>query len=401
MRTRSQRIMLWTLLAAVAFTATGCRYGINRYYDFRDMINLGVGATHENPTTGMWPPSLGVYVEATDFLQLGAITHNGVTAELDMRGTGVYPESRTRLGFLWWQAVHINQDYREAAYMNYFKEDDTLWAQWMTSPMMEFWGKPAKDLNYKHWRSDLQYGMCLMPRGYQYWEYTGAEVAICDPFLTHFGLMLRAGVDVSEASDFLLGWFGYDFKHDDMTPEMFAEKCGQPMAAEAPAPAVDTAELDRLKRENADLAARNQALEDELAKVQGELRRLAKGVEIILPMNVLFDTAKNTLRPEGKALLDKVAEQIRRDYPNHEITVQGNTDSRPVVVSRNRWKNNFDLGAGRSLAVIDYLMSKGLPEKDFILQSNAANKPAATNATPEGRQQNRRAVIVLRAMEKQ
>ena len=76
----------WCMLLSILAT-TGCtRYFANRYYDFRDTFAIGAGVTAENPHTGIIPPSLGVYVQVTDFLHLGAITHNGYSAELDLRG---------------------------------------------------------------------------------------------------------------------------------------------------------------------------------------------------------------------------------------------------------------------------------------------------------------------------
>src|SRR5688572_5758020 len=128
MMTRYNKLVSIIFLAGMLLITTGCgtRYLTNRAYDLRDTFALGAGVTAENPVTGVWPPSLGAYIELTDFLQLGAITHNGYTAEFDMRGTGVYLESRTRLGLLFWQAVHIDQDYSTPPmhyynHLNYFK----------------------------------------------------------------------------------------------------------------------------------------------------------------------------------------------------------------------------------------------------------------------------------------
>ena len=136
MMTRCKHWVLLICLAGVSIAATGCRYMTNRYYDFRDTFALGVGWTAQNSFTGIWPPSLGVYVEATDFLHLGAITHNGWTAEVDMRGSGVYMENRTRLGLLCWQAYHDEQDYTDAFYKNYFKTPGNKWEAWMRGPIV-------------------------------------------------------------------------------------------------------------------------------------------------------------------------------------------------------------------------------------------------------------------------
>jgi len=383
-----------TLLAGLLLATTGCRYLANRYYDFRDLGSVAVGITAENSQTGLWPPDLGLYVEATDFLHLGAITHNGYTAEWDLRGSGVYMESRTRLGLLFWQAVHIDQDYMDAQYKNYFKTPNNQWEKWMRNPVMCWAEAPAKDLTYDHWIQDMQYGVFLRHRGWQYWEYCGAEAAICEPFLTHLGVYARAGFDVSEFSDFLLGWFCIDFKHDDLTPAMFDELRGRgrgetPVEEAAPgAPAPNDDEMAKLR-------ADNDRLTRELAECKGKLRELEGGIEIELPEEVLFDTGRAVLRTSGKRLLDEIAAKIEREYPGYRVVVQGHTDSQPVVVHKRFFRSNWELGSARANAVIHYLESKGI--SIYKSESYAANKPAADNDTKEGRQRNRRSVIVLTA----
>lgn len=395
MMKRGMRCLLLLFVLGALLNTMGCRYMTNRYYDFRDTFDLGAGVSTENSVTGILPPALGLYVEATDFLHLGAISHYGYIAEVDMRGSGVYHEERARLGFGPWQALHLDQDYNGAAYKNYFKTPNTRWERWMKSVNQSLCGVPAKDLTYDHWANHMQYGCFLRHRGYQYWEYMGGEAAICDPFFTHLGVYLRAGIDISEVSDFLLGWTTFDFKKDDLTPRMFAEKMGQvekEVVVVAPVPVAPAgpsqADLDRLKAENERLAK-------ELAEVKGKLRELGEGIEIELPEAVLFDTGKASLRPEGKRLLSSIAEKIRAQYPGYKMSVEGHTDSRPVKVSG--WKSNWELGAARALTVLHYLTDvAGLP-KAYSATSYADNKPVADNDSPEGRQANRRSVIVLRA----
>jgi hypothetical protein len=215
------RISGWILLLAVLTLSSGCRYLSNRYYDLRDIGAAGIGVTGENPVTGIVPPSLGAYIEITDWLHLGAIHYNGYTAEHDMRGTFVGPESETRFGLLWWQMIRKNQDYQNACVMNKFKDQDFPWCHRMESLGMRHDGVPAKRLHYEHYQSYLIRGTGLLHRGWQYWEYAGFEFAICEPFVTHAGLMLRGGFDMSEVADFVLGIVGVDFKHDDMNRDEY------------------------------------------------------------------------------------------------------------------------------------------------------------------------------------
>ena len=405
MRFSTRHYCLLFLVAGMMFSTLGCsRYLTNRYFDARDMAHLAVGVTHENSQTGIWPPALGIYLEATEFLHLGAITYHGTTAELDMRGSGVYNEDRGRLGLLWWQWLKLDQDYREACYTNYFKTPGNLWEEGMTSPVMYWYWKdvPAKDLTYQHWRNGYQYGTALMPRGYQYWEYIGAEVAICDPFITKWGLTTRAGFDLSEASDFLLGWFGIDFKRDDMDKRMYEDYMGWTPAAEivpgAAPKMIEQSKYDKLAKRADRLAKANKDLKAELEKLKGELTTMDKGVEIVLPDTVLFKSGSNVLTADGKALLDKVADTIKDQYATYSVTVEGHTDSQPIVYSKDKWKDNWGLSANRALSVLRYLVDeKGLPKEHFNLRAFADNLPVASNDTPEGRKANRRSMIVLRA----
>ncbi|NQU44072.1 hypothetical protein HQ520_12360 [bacterium] len=210
------------LLAAVSLLS-GCRYSQNRLYDFCDVFQLGAGVTFENAHTGMVPPSLGIHAQVSDFVNLGAIHFTGATAEMDGRGFFAGSESRTRIGFLPIQLAQIQQDY-EFGRENYFKKENTSWDSRMQLKSMTFRDVSAKELHYASAREWLHKGTPLFPRGWHYWLTTSLEVAVADPFLTHAGLHLRLGVDVSEISDFVLGIFAFDFKHDDLTVEDYAEK---------------------------------------------------------------------------------------------------------------------------------------------------------------------------------
>ena len=374
--------LLLVCTAGCARESNGGRYFTNRYYDFRDLTHMAIGGTSANSFTGIFPPSLGAYVQVTDLLKLGAITHNGATMEVDHRGSGAYLEQRTRLGLLTWEGIYLRQYYDSASYTNYFKGGNTLWRKRMHQPENYWLGAPPKDYHYDHWDSDLQYSCGpLMHNGWNHILNSQAELALCDPIFTKLGFTLRLGLDVSEIGDFLTGWFGLDMYGDDMTPAEYAEflRYPEPRAVSAPTPEVTVA-------------------------VPLPVPTPAPAREIVvreIPSDVLFDPGSSTLRPDGRRMLIEVASELKTQYPNAKIIVEGHTDSRPIVVTRDKWRTNWDLGAGRALEVLHYLMREGgIPDARFDhARTYSDHEPKATNATPEGRQQNRRAVIYVIASE--
>lgn len=231
-------------LMLITVSLTGCgtsRYMTNRAADFQDIFQIAGGVTAENPYTGMIPPSLGIHVQASEFLNLGAIHFSGLLSEQDGRGHFAGFESRTRFGLGPWQQIKIDQDYAGGR-ENYFKKMGTLWSDRMHSPDLRFMNRPAKNLHYQTLLSPEE-GCPILHRGWQYWENISLELAISEPFITHFGFHTRLGLDISEVSDALLGWFGLDFKHDDLTLAEYEEMVGSTRARRgtswAPKPASD------------------------------------------------------------------------------------------------------------------------------------------------------------------
>ncbi len=225
---RHARFVGLTGLLLACVVSTGCRtvkcpYLTNRFYDFRDTFVAGVGITAETKYTGPARiPALGLFGEAFT-LGIGAIGFGGVTAELDGRGTFVGVEKRIRTGFpLIGQTLDLEEMYgpEECFYRNLFKgkDPDFPWLKRMETD--EAWGSyPAKKLYYEG--QNKKESRQIIYRGWQHWGNVQIEAALSEPFILHHGAMLKLGIDLSEAADCLLGWFGYDFRRDDMTREEF------------------------------------------------------------------------------------------------------------------------------------------------------------------------------------
>ena len=108
--------------------------------------------------------------------------------------------------------------------------------------------------------------------------------------------------------------------------------------------------------------------------------------KITLQADTLFDFDKSALKPEGKAVLDRVAAGISGMKLEVVIAV-GNPDS----IGTDAY--NLALGQRRANAVKAYLASKGVPADRIYTESNGKANPVASNKTAEGRALNRRVDI--------
>ncbi|WP_029660130.1 OmpA family protein [Aliihoeflea sp. 2WW] len=115
-----------------------------------------------------------------------------------------------------------------------------------------------------------------------------------------------------------------------------------------------------------------------------------QGDQIILnmPSNVTFDTDQDQVRGEFYNTLNSVALVLRR-YEQTIVDVNGHTDS------TGNPSYNQGLSERRALSVANYLNAQGIDGRRFAVNGFGDRQPVTSNATPEGRQQNRRVEIYL------
>ena len=113
-----------------------------------------------------------------------------------------------------------------------------------------------------------------------------------------------------------------------------------------------------------------------------------KAILVNLPDGVTFDTDSYALQPQFRPTLDKIAGSLN-DYPNSLIDVYGHTDSTGTPA------HNQVLSENRARTVADYFAIRGVNAGRIRSQGFAATMPVADNATPEGRQRNRRVEIKI------
>ena len=154
--------------------------------------------------------------------------------------------------------------------------------------------------------------------------------------------------------------------------------------------AASQAELDRAAREKAQAEAEKAELRAQLLRQFNAIlqtRDSARGL-IVNMSDVLFDTAKSSLRPAAREKLAKVA-GIVSGHPGLKLDVEGHTDS----VGGDAY--NQRLSEDRGTSVRDYLTHQGMAAGSVTTKGFGEAQPVASNDTASGRQQNRRVELVI------
>ena len=125
-------------------------------------------------------------------------------------------------------------------------------------------------------------------------------------------------------------------------------------------------------------------------KIEMQLER--RGLVVSLQQAAFFPSAGDTVDPASYPSIEKVA-SVLRDLPN-PVRLEGHTDSIPI--HNPRFRNNWDLSAARSIAMLDVLSAKfQIPAERFSVAGYADTAPVASNDTEAGRARNRRVDIVI------
>jgi outer membrane protein OmpA-like peptidoglycan-associated protein len=112
------------------------------------------------------------------------------------------------------------------------------------------------------------------------------------------------------------------------------------------------------------------------------LNKVSVGMVIVLN-NIFFDNDKYSLRKESETELANL-HKLLVDNPTLRIEISGHTDNRGSAT------HNQELSENRAHAVVNYLITKGIPISRLEFKGYGLAKPVASNLTESGRQLNRR-----------
>src|SRR4051812_26042012 len=161
------------------------------------------------------------------------------------------------------------------------------------------------------------------------------------------------------------------------------------------------------QRLNVALAQRVQELSRYRSEFFGRLRAILGnrpdirivGDRFVFQSEVFFDTGQAVLLPQSRAELDTLATaliDLDKKIPNEipwVLRVDGHTDVRPV--NGPNFKSNWDLSAARSISVVQYLISLGVPAQRLVAAGFGEFQPLDTANTEEAYKRNRRIELKL------
>ncbi len=159
------------------------------------------------------------------------------------------------------------------------------------------------------------------------------------------------------------------------------------------------ADLEREKQEKQKMQSTYDGLVGQLqAEVSSghvQIQQVRDGIRVNLAQDILFKSGSANLDKAGKELLTKVADEMKTS--TYEVLVIGHADNQKIGPTlAQRYPTNWELGGARSATIVRLFQDNGIATNRMLVVSASDARPRADNATPEGREQNRRIEILLR-----
>jgi chemotaxis protein MotB len=121
------------------------------------------------------------------------------------------------------------------------------------------------------------------------------------------------------------------------------------------------------------------------------VRRHGHWVEVEIRTDILFPSGVATLSPAAVDILRQLAQTLK-PFPN-PIRVEGHTDNRPI--NTRIFPSNWELSSARAASVVHLFTEAGLMPARLAVIGLGEFRPSQSNDTAEGRNANRRVVLVI------
>ena len=123
------------------------------------------------------------------------------------------------------------------------------------------------------------------------------------------------------------------------------------------------------------------------------VRRGRNFLEVEIQSDILFASGVAVPSPVATVTARKLG-AVLRDEPN-AVRVEGYTDDRPISTAA--FPSNWELSAARDASVVHVLSGEGVAANRLAVVGYGEHQPVADNATVEGRNANRRVLLVILA----
>ncbi|HEY0862325.1 MAG TPA: flagellar motor protein MotD [Pseudoxanthomonas sp.] len=125
------------------------------------------------------------------------------------------------------------------------------------------------------------------------------------------------------------------------------------------------------------------------------VRRAELWLEVQINSDILFATGSAALEPAAQRTVSSLAD-VLAGVPNG-VRVEGYTDDRPIRTFQ--FPSNWELSAARAASVVHLFVRDGIPPERLAMIGYGEFRPIGDNATAEGRNSNRRVLLVILASE--
>ena len=121
------------------------------------------------------------------------------------------------------------------------------------------------------------------------------------------------------------------------------------------------------------------------------VRRSEFWIEVEIKTDILFPSGSSHLETSATGVIQRFAESLA-PFPN-PIRVEGHTDNIPIKTAL--FYSNWELSAARAASVVRVLSKHGVDPARLAVIGYGEQRPLQANDSPEGRNANRRVVIVV------
>lgn len=180
------------------------------------------------------------------------------------------------------------------------------------------------------------------------------------------------------------------------TIPVHASEAAAGKAAEAPPAFEATPESRESQRQLSQVADEVEgAMAELISRGMIAVRRKHDSVEVEIRADILFPSGQSRLTSEAEVVIEQLGLALA-EFPN-SINVEGHTDDRPI--STPAFPSNWELSAGRAASVVHLLTQQQIDPARLTVIGYGDQQPIAANDTIEGRNANRRVLLVVRGVQ--